>query len=421
MRVLFATWAWPSHHFPMVPLAWALRSAGHEVWVAGPPALTKTITESGLPAVPVGHDVDAVAAVREFVLRPQPDPAAPAEGGQPQAGPGSRAPAGPKGPRALTMFAELADAMADDLVTVAKAWHPDLVVYETTCWAGPLAASAAGVPAVRHLYGPDLLYRGRELIPGYLTGMRERLGLGPVNPFGDVTIDPCPPAMRMPADYRRQPIRYVPYNGPGTVPRWLLDPPERPRVCVTWGTTMARLSPDLFIAGEMVSAIQDLDVEVVASITPGQRELIGPVPAGTLVAESVPIHLLLPSCGVVIAHGGAGTLMTAMASGVPQLLIPQLPDHLAQSQRLGQTGAGIVLRRGDAGPAQIRRHVSDVLLGPGYRAAARRLQEENLQQPAPRQVVGALERLAREGAAPPDPSTASGHHNHTVRPHDLVR
>src|SRR5256885_12296874 len=58
MKVLFTTWAWPSHFFPMVPLAWALRSAGHEVRIASGPELERTIRDAGLPAVAVGGPVD---------------------------------------------------------------------------------------------------------------------------------------------------------------------------------------------------------------------------------------------------------------------------------------------------------------------------------------------------------------------------
>jgi len=64
MKVLFTTWAWPSHFFPLVPLAWALRAAGHEVRVASGPELAGTIRASGLPAVSVGTPVDFAGEFR---------------------------------------------------------------------------------------------------------------------------------------------------------------------------------------------------------------------------------------------------------------------------------------------------------------------------------------------------------------------
>ncbi|WP_084960247.1 nucleotide disphospho-sugar-binding domain-containing protein [Thermoactinospora rubra] len=51
MRVLLATPASAVRLFGMVPLAWALRTAGHEVWIAGPPGFAATINSTGFVAV----------------------------------------------------------------------------------------------------------------------------------------------------------------------------------------------------------------------------------------------------------------------------------------------------------------------------------------------------------------------------------
>ncbi|MFF5115202.1 hypothetical protein ACFY3D_39410, partial [Streptosporangium sp. NPDC000509] len=56
MRVVFVTYAEKTHFLGMVPLAWALRNAGHEVRVASQPELSDVITGAGLTAVPVGKD-----------------------------------------------------------------------------------------------------------------------------------------------------------------------------------------------------------------------------------------------------------------------------------------------------------------------------------------------------------------------------
>ena len=65
MRVMLASWGWPTHYFPLVATGWAFRLAGHDVRVATQPALVPTVAGTGLPAVAVGQDVD----MRE-VLRP---------------------------------------------------------------------------------------------------------------------------------------------------------------------------------------------------------------------------------------------------------------------------------------------------------------------------------------------------------------
>lgn len=48
MRVLFTTTPGRGHFFPMVPLAWALRCAGHQVVVAAPPQIAESVRAAGL-------------------------------------------------------------------------------------------------------------------------------------------------------------------------------------------------------------------------------------------------------------------------------------------------------------------------------------------------------------------------------------
>uniref|UniRef100_UPI001040F4CF nucleotide disphospho-sugar-binding domain-containing protein n=1 Tax=Actinomadura roseirufa TaxID=2094049 RepID=UPI001040F4CF len=341
MRVIFATWAWPSHLYAMVPLAWACRAAGHDVLVASQPGLAETAERTGLPFAPVGRDVDAVAVFRDIVHPPAG-----------QAGRGG-------GPRVLALLNELAEAMTDDLVRLARGRRADLVVFEPTAFAGPLAAAAAGIPAVRHLYGTDLMGAAAAFLPDALAPLSGRLGLDAVDPFGVATIDPCPAGLQVPTGSRRIAMRYVPYNGPGQLPppspRAATSPDgARPRVCVTWGTTYGRLDPALVLAGDVARAAADLPVDVVVAVAPGQRDMLGELPPGTRVAEGAPLHLLLPRCDAVVAHGGAGTLLTALDAGLPQLLLPRLPDHVRHSARITETGAGIVLPAADAAPAAIR-------------------------------------------------------------------
>ncbi|MDT0444588.1 hypothetical protein [Streptomyces johnsoniae] len=64
MRVMIATFPSTSHLYPVIPLAWALQSAGHEVCVVGHPGMgsddmAATVTGAGLIAVPVGDTVVA--------------------------------------------------------------------------------------------------------------------------------------------------------------------------------------------------------------------------------------------------------------------------------------------------------------------------------------------------------------------------
>jgi UDP:flavonoid glycosyltransferase YjiC (YdhE family) len=375
MRILFTTWAWPSHLYAMVPVAWACRARGHDVLVASQPGLTETIQRTGLPAAPVGHDVDVVPTFRDIAL--------PAAASRPRGG-----------PRVLRLLTSLAEAMVDDLIELARRWRPDLIVFEPTAFAGPLAAAALGVPAVRHLYGTDLLGAAGGFLADVLGPLRDRLGVDDLDAFGAVTVDPCPEGLGVPTGSRRLPMRYVPYNGSGVLPPELPRSPGRPRVCVTWGTTMSRLHPDLFLSGPVVRALGELDVDVVVAATPGQLDLLGPLPPRAQVVESVPLHLLLPTCDAVVAHGGAGTLLTALAHGLPQLLVPRLPDHVRHAGRLAEAGAGVVLDASSADAAAIGSGLTELLATPAYRTAATRLRDAMLDAPPPTEIVRELEHIA---------------------------
>src|SRR5262245_39024275 len=55
MRVIFAVYPSRSHFFPVVPYAWALQSAGHEVRVAAPGVFADVIAATGLTPVPLSE------------------------------------------------------------------------------------------------------------------------------------------------------------------------------------------------------------------------------------------------------------------------------------------------------------------------------------------------------------------------------
>ncbi|MDQ7803518.1 DUF1205 domain-containing protein [Amycolatopsis sp. A133] len=364
MRVLFTTWAWPSHLYAMVPLAKALRATGHHVRVATQPGLLPAVRAAGLPARPAGRDVDTVSMFRDILT-------------------GGRKP-GP--PRVLSVFGAVAEAMAGDLVDEVRRWQPDLVVSDPTCWAGPLAAAVSGTPVRRLLYGLDLLSAFRDDVVSALGPLAGRLGVPGADPYATPAISPLPPSLR--DGGAEQAMRYVPYNGPGRPVRLSGPPRNRQRICVTWGHTMSRLGARFFLADPVVSALAHrTDVEIVVAVTPAQRALLPSPPPSVRIVESVPLHRLLPHCRAVIAHGGAGSMLTALAAGLPQVLVPQLPDHRAHAARLAATGSAIVVPPDLTG---LEAAVTAVLDDPARATAAGKLRAEMLAQPSPAEVAMAI-------------------------------
>jgi UDP:flavonoid glycosyltransferase YjiC (YdhE family) len=260
-------------------------------------------------------------------------------------------------------------------------------------------AAALGVPAVRHVHGVDVTHQARDVVPELIEPLTGRLGLDGVEILGDLTVDPCPPSMQIPVAVARQPVRYVPYNGPAVMPRWLWRRSSRPLVCITWGTSTTRLvGDDAFLPPRVIEMISGLGWEIVVSLAGhdvAALRALDRCPDDVRVVESVPLHLLLPTCDVVIHQGGNGTILTAVHDGVPQLVLPQLPDQMFHADRLADTSAGIVLRPSQVDTGSVRTGVETLLADGTYRAATLRLREELLAQRAPADIVPDLEALAR--------------------------
>lgn len=392
----------------MVPLAWACRAAGHSVRVAAAPGMADAMRDVGLPAVVVGQDVPPPSVAIQGLT--------------------ARFYSHERFPRDWPLVVHLltddqrdllehlgrnaargASATVDDMVAYAREWRPDVVVYDVAGFAGAVTAAVLDVPGVRHLTGYGLRpmenrpLPAPEPLPEYLE-LFQRFNV-PV-PQPALTIDPSPPSLRIAVPEPWREMRYVPFNGPGEVPAWL---PEwlrlsHRRVCVTWGygvvrTLLALGSAALDPLRDAIQALSDMDVDVVLATTPEQLELLGDLPLNIKPAVSVPLQYLLPYCDLIIHQAGDGTALTAAALGVPQLAITNKPDQALTSDRLAAIGAGLHLRYQDlrynvARRDMIRSAAAKLLSAGRHRQAARRLRHQIEQQPAPADVVPALEAVA---------------------------
>jgi UDP:flavonoid glycosyltransferase YjiC (YdhE family) len=405
MRVLVTTWAWPSHYFPLVPVVWALRAAGHEVQVASQPRLSEVITDSGAVAVPVGPDLDhdevRARSMRELPLVSVPQ--VPAVGEEMTNWDPERQ---ARVARVFSVFTAYSDAMLDDLLGYARSWRPDLVLFEPTTYAGPLAAAALGVPAVRHTHGVDVQYQARDVAAELVAPLAARIGVSDVDLMGVRSVDPCPPSLQIDSAVDREFVRYIPYNGPAVQPGWL-RPPAKPRVCLTWGTSTSRLvREDTFLPAEVIDWTRDLGIETVVCLTAADaailRERLGAGIPDVRTAENLPLHMVLPSCSAIVHQGGNGTLLTAGYFGVPQLMLPRLPDQTFHGRQLVKVGAGRMLLPAETSAETVRAELLEMLHGAEHTDAAGRLRAEMHAQAVPGEVVDRLEKLADAKSAGTD-------------------
>jgi UDP-glucoronosyl and UDP-glucosyl transferase len=260
----------------------------------------------------------------------------------------------------------LARERADEVRALCLEWRPDVVICDETDLGAMLVAEGLGLPYA------SVFTTAPGFIPHELrAALRAHLVL---SPFPSSLRDPGP------ADCFRTTV--------GAVER-AAGPPT---VYFTLGTVFNLESGDLF--ARVLAGLRELDVDVVATvgrqIDPAE---LGPQPPRVHVERYLPHSDVLPRCDAVVSHGGSGTVLGALAHGLPSVLLPMGADQPWNAARCEELGVAVVLDAMQATPADVRKAVSTVLDDPSYRAAAERVRDEIRALPGPEHAVRLLERL----------------------------
>lgn len=353
MRVLVTACPMHGHVNTVLPLALAARRAGHEVVVATGADLVGQVAERGLTVWPVGPTF---------------------------------AETGP--PRSQMDFAVAGEQRAGDLLPMAAAWGPDLVVHEETELAGLLVAQRTRARHVSHGLGivaagsPELFARALDRA-GRSWGVADLAGAVAGAPHVSV----CPPSLR-PPEYPEPTHLLRPAVGEsGELPAAVGALPRTRTVHLTLGTVFRNdAALDAALAG-----LLDLDVNVVVTVGPlGDPRRFGELPPHVLVRRHVPHAALLPFCAGTVSQGGAGILLGSLAHGLPQLVLPQGADQFVNADAAVRAGAALALRPEVVTAPAVRDAVARLLDEPGYAAAARTLQAEITAMPGADDVLAAL-------------------------------
>lgn len=385
MRIVLAANPGLGHVLPLLPLALAARDAGHDAVVIGGRGIEPTLAAVGLAHVEAGPPdlASTLAAIPEV------------------AGRTGRS-------LAVTVWSRgfagiVAPATADALLGLAKAWRPDIVVHDDSEQGTWIAAERLGVP---HIALQVTAWRGpmRRLSEEPLGRLIAHLGL-PVDPRLDRWhrhgfLVTRPAALRSDADPVPQPqqgLRPVALDDAGVaVPPWLEAPRARPRIAVTLGTVGPGRADAV---AALVQALVPLGAEIVATVGSDiDPASLGPVPAGVHIAAYLPMSRLLQASDVVVCHGGSGTMLAALAAGIPLVMLPAAADQPENAARCEAAGVAIALPVGSRAPQAIRDAVVRLLGEPAWAENARRVQAQIAAMPAPAAVLPAIERLAAAGA-----------------------
>jgi MGT family glycosyltransferase len=112
------------------------------------------------------------------------------------------------------------------------------------------------------------------------------------------------------------------------------------------------------------------------------------------VVASLPHTQVLPHASVVVTHGGHGTVVKALAAGVPLVILPHGRDQADTAARVTARGAGLVVSRTARADA-IARAVRRVLDDGAFSIAAQALGESILRDVNDDDLIRQLEDLPR--------------------------
>jgi MGT family glycosyltransferase len=122
-------------------------------------------------------------------------------------------------------------------------------------------------------------------------------------------------------------------------------------------------------------------------------------PANVTVLERAPHREVLRHASAVVTHAGHGTVIKALAAGVPVVALPLGRDQLDNAARVAHHGAGVRLKP-KASAASIAAAVKRVIDEPSFAANAERLAAAIAAETAEDRVVEELETLGEHAAEP---------------------
>jgi UDP:flavonoid glycosyltransferase YjiC (YdhE family) len=323
MRVLGACSLGGAGHFrPLLPLLDAARARGDETLVVATPGLQPLVERAGHRFVAGGEpDESAIAPIREALPVLPPEEASVL---------GNR-----------DLFGWLAtEAMLPTMVRVADEWCPDLVLREPCEYASAVVAASGQIRSVQVAISLAEVEWGSievaaDVLESHRTGMVDELRGSPYVTAFPPSLDPSPFH-----DTRRLRGREARPSPP--LPNWW-DGSDRPLVYVSFGSVIPSMSfaPSAFAS--VLGTVGQLDARVLFTVGRLDPSVLGPVPGNVHVEQWVDQDDVLADAELVVCHGGSGTVLGALAAGVPLVMLPHFGDQFANARRIAESGAGVML------------------------------------------------------------------------------
>lgn len=354
---------------PALAVGAELRARGHAVRVLGTARQASDVAAAGLEHVPYRRPRPWVAAEPRSTARSAVDFLAMV---------GSR-------------------AYGRDLLDAHRARPADVVLVDAMIPAAARAATQAGLPTavLMHTFSTFFLSPLLELA-GRARGFSPRRawsGTDVVLVATDAGLDPGA-GRAAPASFVWTGVAEPAPPGPALAP----TNAEAPRVLISLSSVHVPGQEGML--QRILDGVGGLPVHAVVTtgptIDPGRLR----PPPNAEVHRHLPHRDVLPTCALVVGHGGHSTTMRALQHGLPLVVLPADPrvDQPSVGRAVQRAGAGLLVAR-DAPPGRIREAVRAVLGDPAYRAAADGIGQRLRAQDGVRTAADHLEALAPRSAA----------------------
>jgi MGT family glycosyltransferase len=165
---------------------------------------------------------------------------------------------------------------------------------------------------------------------------------------------------------------------------------RRPLVLVGFSTTFQN---QVDVLRRVTAALGELPVRAVVTIGPGLGTESFPAPSNVHVCASAPHGEILRDAALTITHAGHGTVIRALAAGVPLVCLPMGRDQNDNAARVVARGVGLRLKP-KASTAAIQQAVRTLLDSPKYRANAQALGRQIVEDARRSPAISILEEVA---------------------------
>ncbi len=409
---LFVTWEGGGNTPPVLGLAKRLIKRGHHVRILTEPCLKNAVKGIGAEFIPFVKHFNrsdrTVDIMKDWEIRPFKVP-----------------------PTVENVMIRPAMDVAHETKLAIDNYHTDIVVADLMMLGSLIAAEAKGIKRVvlfhmaEYLPGPGRPPGGIGLSPatGYIGRLRDKAleiifnklfkkylprlnsvrQVYDLKPFqtvadiyhqADLRIIQTSKAFDLPISPSPDNVRYV---GPILDdPDWAEATPKlqnencsMPLVVVGLSSTFQNQRS---VLNNIITALSDMPIRVLMTLGPVMSKETFTAPDNIQIVASFPHSQIFPHAKAVITHAGHGTVMRALANGLPIVCLPMGRDQIDNAARVAHLGAGLKLSP-NAKPSKIRKAIQRILDEPKFTQESKRLQQCILTDASSDLGVNELERL----------------------------